>query len=195
MIHCRLASVSPRSFWIDGSATFTIVESSTTMNCARQISTSTTHGFVSFLAIFSLPSTKLDAVVRLRYQNRTGQSGYKVAGNHRSALCGEGGERTSAALRRRRSRGTSAATEKGRKGGRADRQPLAGRGPAPERRADCPRRRAEIVLAERAAVRRLCEACERLAARPVGSVGGSGRPSARDALARDETWMKRPSSR
>src|SRR5437773_7312689 len=45
-IHCRLASLSPRSFWIDGSATFTIVASRMTMNCARQIRTRTTHGFV-----------------------------------------------------------------------------------------------------------------------------------------------------
>src|SRR3954447_9248645 len=44
-IHWRLASESPRSFWIDGSATFTIVASSTTMNCARQTRTRTTHGF------------------------------------------------------------------------------------------------------------------------------------------------------
>ena len=46
MIHCRLASLSPRSFWIDGSATFTIVASRMTMNCATQIRTRTTQGFV-----------------------------------------------------------------------------------------------------------------------------------------------------
>jgi hypothetical protein len=34
MIHCRLPSERWRSFWIDGSATFTIVASRTTMNCA-----------------------------------------------------------------------------------------------------------------------------------------------------------------
>ena len=45
MIHCRLASESPRSFWIDGSATFTTVASSTTMNCAKHTSTSTTQRF------------------------------------------------------------------------------------------------------------------------------------------------------
>ena len=46
MIHCRLASESPRSFWIDGSATFTIVASRMTMNCARQTRTRTSQGLV-----------------------------------------------------------------------------------------------------------------------------------------------------
>src|SRR5436305_5997226 len=61
MIHCRLASESPRSFWIDGSATFTTVASSTTMNCAKQTSTSTTQGFVEprVLAIAASPATRL----------------------------------------------------------------------------------------------------------------------------------------
>ena len=45
-IHWRLASLKPRSFWIDGRATFTIVASSTTMNCARQMRTRMTQGFV-----------------------------------------------------------------------------------------------------------------------------------------------------
>ena len=35
--------------WIDGSATFTIVASRTTMNCARQIRTRTIQGFVDLL--------------------------------------------------------------------------------------------------------------------------------------------------
>src|SRR5437763_12252895 len=47
MIHCRFASLNWRSVWIDGSATFTIVASRMTMNCARQIRTRTTHGFVA----------------------------------------------------------------------------------------------------------------------------------------------------
>ena len=38
-----------RSLWIDGSATFTIVASSTTMNCATQIRTKTIQGFVDLL--------------------------------------------------------------------------------------------------------------------------------------------------
>ena len=33
-----------RSFWIDGRATFTIVASRTTMNCAKHTTTSTSHG-------------------------------------------------------------------------------------------------------------------------------------------------------
>src|SRR5512132_3028962 len=45
MIHWRLASESPRSFWIDGSATLTTVASRTTMNCAKQTSTRTTQRF------------------------------------------------------------------------------------------------------------------------------------------------------
>ena len=43
-IHCRSASDISRSSWIDGSATFTIVASRMTMNCAMQTSTSTSHG-------------------------------------------------------------------------------------------------------------------------------------------------------
>jgi len=46
--HWRFASVMPRSFWIEGSATFTTVASSTTMNCAKQIRTRTTQGFVEW---------------------------------------------------------------------------------------------------------------------------------------------------
>ena len=46
-IHWRLASLRPRSFWMDGRATFTIVASRTTMNCARQMRTRTTQGFVA----------------------------------------------------------------------------------------------------------------------------------------------------
>ena len=44
-IHCRLVSVMSRSCWIVGSATFTIVASSMTMNCARQTRTRTSQGF------------------------------------------------------------------------------------------------------------------------------------------------------
>ena len=43
-IHCRSASDISRSAWIDGSATFTIVASRMTMNCAMQTITSTSHG-------------------------------------------------------------------------------------------------------------------------------------------------------
>src|SRR3954471_8226888 len=46
MTHCRLPAEKSRSFWIEGSATFTIVASSTTMNCAKQTSTSTSQGLV-----------------------------------------------------------------------------------------------------------------------------------------------------
>src|SRR4051794_37991366 len=40
MIHWRSVGDSARSFWIEGSATFTIVASSTTMNWAKQTTTS-----------------------------------------------------------------------------------------------------------------------------------------------------------
>jgi hypothetical protein len=43
-IHWRFASDMSRSLWIDGSATFTIVASRMTMNCARQTRTRTIHG-------------------------------------------------------------------------------------------------------------------------------------------------------
>ena len=43
-IHCRSASDIPRSSWIEGSATFTIVASRITMNCAMQTRTRTSHG-------------------------------------------------------------------------------------------------------------------------------------------------------
>ena len=42
--HCRPDSDIPRSVWIDGSATFTIVASRITMNWARQTRTRTSHG-------------------------------------------------------------------------------------------------------------------------------------------------------
>src|SRR3569833_386897 len=51
MIHWRLASLRSRSFWIDGSATFTIVASRMTMNCARQIRTRMNQGLVECLDI------------------------------------------------------------------------------------------------------------------------------------------------
>ena len=44
--HCRSFSARSRSSWIDGSATFTIVASSTTMNCAMQTRQRTSQGFV-----------------------------------------------------------------------------------------------------------------------------------------------------
>ena len=49
--HCRLASVKPSEVWMCGSATFTIVASRTTMNCARQMMTRTTQGFVEWRLI------------------------------------------------------------------------------------------------------------------------------------------------
>ena len=49
--HCRLASLKPSAVWMCGSATFTIVASRTTMNCARQMITSTTQGFVEWRLI------------------------------------------------------------------------------------------------------------------------------------------------
>ena len=44
--HCRSFSASFRSVWIDGSATFTIVASRMTMNCAMQTRQRTSHGLV-----------------------------------------------------------------------------------------------------------------------------------------------------
>jgi hypothetical protein len=49
--HCRSAWAKPRSLWIAGRATFTIVASSTTMNCAKQTRTSTSHLLVSRVVI------------------------------------------------------------------------------------------------------------------------------------------------
>ncbi len=49
--HCRLASLKPSAVWMWGSATFTIVASRMTMNCARQMITSTTQGFVEWRLI------------------------------------------------------------------------------------------------------------------------------------------------
>src|SRR3954468_4445410 len=68
MIHCRLASESPRSCWIDGSATFTTVASSTTMNCAKQTSTRTTKGFVEprLRVITASPATRLEVAKTAR---------------------------------------------------------------------------------------------------------------------------------
>ena len=43
MTHCRSALAKPRSVWIAGSATFTIVASSTTMNWATVTSARTSH--------------------------------------------------------------------------------------------------------------------------------------------------------
>ena len=45
-IHCRSASATSRSSWIDGSATFTIVASRMTMNCAMQTRQRTSQGLV-----------------------------------------------------------------------------------------------------------------------------------------------------
>ena len=45
-IHWRFASERPRSFWIDGSATFTTVASRMTMNWAKQTRTRISQGFV-----------------------------------------------------------------------------------------------------------------------------------------------------
>ena len=58
-IHWRFVSDSPRSFWIDGSATFTTVPSRTTMNCAKQMMTSTNHRLVEWR--IDSPSRKLPA--------------------------------------------------------------------------------------------------------------------------------------
>ena len=54
-IHCRFASDRPRSFWIEGSATFTTVASSTTMNWAKQTRTRISQGFVPWRLIGPLP--------------------------------------------------------------------------------------------------------------------------------------------
>src|SRR6059058_5173377 len=46
MTHCRSAFEKCRPRWIDGSATFTIVASKMTMNCARQTITRTSQRLV-----------------------------------------------------------------------------------------------------------------------------------------------------
>jgi hypothetical protein len=46
MIHCRFVFEKCRAVLMCGIATFTIVASRTTMNCARQMMTRTTQGFV-----------------------------------------------------------------------------------------------------------------------------------------------------
>ena len=51
-IHCRLVGVKCKRAWIEGKATFTIVASSTTMNWARQTSTSTSQRFGSDLTTY-----------------------------------------------------------------------------------------------------------------------------------------------
>src|SRR4051794_19668117 len=43
MTHCRLLLENPRSCWMDGSATFVIVASRTTMNWAKQTRTRTSQ--------------------------------------------------------------------------------------------------------------------------------------------------------
>ena len=43
MTHWRFSGENPRSVWMDGSATFTIAMSSTTMNCTAQSSASASH--------------------------------------------------------------------------------------------------------------------------------------------------------
>ena len=62
-IHWRFASERLRSFWIDGSATFTTVPSSTTMNWAKQMRTRINQGFVEWRCIRLL--AKADGSVRL----------------------------------------------------------------------------------------------------------------------------------
>jgi hypothetical protein len=44
LTHCRPEGLNRRPRWIDGSATFTIVASTTTMNCATHTITITSHG-------------------------------------------------------------------------------------------------------------------------------------------------------
>src|ERR1700712_1962745 len=46
MTHCRLSGEKCRSVWMFGSATFTIVTSSTTMNCAIASTTSVLQGLL-----------------------------------------------------------------------------------------------------------------------------------------------------
>ena len=64
-IHWRPDSDRPRSAWIDGSATFTIVASRITMNCARQTSTRTSQGLTPCARAFTfsrLPARARTAV-------------------------------------------------------------------------------------------------------------------------------------
>ena len=55
-IHCRLDSEIPRSSWIEGSATFTIVASRITMNCARHTRQSTSQGLTPCARTFTGPT-------------------------------------------------------------------------------------------------------------------------------------------
>src|SRR5204862_4997220 len=51
--HCRFSCEKPRSVWIEGSATFTIAMSRTTMNCTVLSSASANHLFRSELTMYS----------------------------------------------------------------------------------------------------------------------------------------------
>ena len=59
--HCRLSSENPRSTWIDGSATFTIAMSRTTMNWTALSSPSANHFLLSeaTMAFIPLPPWQL----------------------------------------------------------------------------------------------------------------------------------------
>src|SRR5215475_15990098 len=56
MTHCRFCWENPRSFWIEGSATFTIAMSSTIMNWTTLSRPSASHFFRSEVTISWSPS-------------------------------------------------------------------------------------------------------------------------------------------
>src|SRR4051794_31407684 len=79
MTHCRLPAEKSRSCWIEGSATFTIVASRMTMNCAKQTSTSTSQGLVLRAVrgdIAWLLGGEVDRSLRFVAQRRSDHSGY-----------------------------------------------------------------------------------------------------------------------
>src|SRR5260370_31280088 len=51
--HCKVLWLTPRSRWMDGSSTFTIATSRTTMNCAAQVSARITF-FVPARAVVAM---------------------------------------------------------------------------------------------------------------------------------------------
>jgi hypothetical protein len=53
--HCRVLWLTPRSRWIDGSATFTIAMSRTTMNWAAHVSARTTPFVLVRVVAATLP--------------------------------------------------------------------------------------------------------------------------------------------
>src|ERR1700712_1892752 len=84
MTHCRSLVENFRSDWMCGSATFTIVTSSTTMNCAIASTTRVLHGLL--LIVVSLVSVAAYATymykVHLRCIGRNSRRNYCSAGGN-----------------------------------------------------------------------------------------------------------------